>query len=225
MEILVYGAGVVGSQYAARLRQAGHMVSLLARGLRAVELREHGIVLEAANTGRTETVHVSVKETLEEDDRFELVIIALRKNQIADALPVLAANRQTPNLLFLGNNPIGLTEIVNAVGRERVLLGFGGVGGNASRIHDPLLCPPRTLLWAHLPGRAGRVGFQPPDQYRDCPDRSASQPRTGAQYGRLAQVACRPDQPAGAGGLLGGWGYLSPGAYARQPAAGGASRA
>lgn len=129
MEILVYGAGVVGSQYAARLRQAGHMVSLLARGLRAVELREHGIVLEAANSGRIETVHVSVKETLEEDDRFELVIIALRKNQIAEALPVLAANHQTPNLLFLGNNPIGLTEIVNAVGRERVLLGFGGVGG------------------------------------------------------------------------------------------------
>jgi 2-dehydropantoate 2-reductase len=129
MEILVYGAGVVGSQYAARLRQAGHMVTLLARGQRAVELREHGIVLEAINSGLVETVHVSVKEILEEDDYFDLVIVTLRKNQIAEALPVLAANRQIPSLLFLGNNPCGSDEIVKAVGRERVLLGFGGVGG------------------------------------------------------------------------------------------------
>ena len=129
MEILVYGAGVVGSQYAARLRQAGHMVTLLARNERAAEVREQGIVLEAANTGQTETVHVSVKETLEPDDLYELVIVALRRNQIADALPVLAANHATPNILFLGNNPSGANEYTAALGRERVLLGFGAVGG------------------------------------------------------------------------------------------------
>ena len=129
MEILVFGAGVIGSQYAARLRQAGNMVTLLARGQRAMDLREHGIILEAANSGRTETVHVSVKETLEEDDAYDLVIVALRDNQVSEALPILAANHQTPNLLFLGNNPGGAAEIVKAVGRERVILGFGGLGG------------------------------------------------------------------------------------------------
>ncbi len=36
MDILVYGAGVVGSVYAARLKAAGHNVSLLARGQWAV---------------------------------------------------------------------------------------------------------------------------------------------------------------------------------------------
>lgn len=129
MEILVYGAGVVGSQYAARLRQAGHMVTLLARNKRAEELREHGIVLEAANTGRMETVHVNVKETLEPEDSYELVIMALRMNQIADALPILAANQHTPSILFLGNNPCGANDYSAALGRERVLLGFGTVGG------------------------------------------------------------------------------------------------
>jgi 2-dehydropantoate 2-reductase len=129
MEILVYGAGVVGSQYAARLRQAGHMVTLLARNQRAEEVREHGIVLEAANTGEIETVHVTVKETLEADDHYELVIMALRMNQIADALPILAANHHTPSVLFLGNNPCGANEYTAALGRERVLLGFGAVGG------------------------------------------------------------------------------------------------
>ena len=44
--VLVYGAGVQGGLYAARLHQAGLDVSLLARGRRLADLREHGIVLE-----------------------------------------------------------------------------------------------------------------------------------------------------------------------------------
>ncbi|MEV3950585.1 2-dehydropantoate 2-reductase N-terminal domain-containing protein [Streptomyces halstedii] len=32
MKLLVYGAGVLGSLFAARLHEAGHDVSLLARG-------------------------------------------------------------------------------------------------------------------------------------------------------------------------------------------------
>jgi 2-dehydropantoate 2-reductase len=129
MNILVFGAGVVGSQYAARLRQAGHMVTLLARAERAAQVREHGIVLEAVNTGRVETVFVTVKEKLEEDDDYDLVIVAVRANQIAAVLPMLAANHQTPNVLFIGNNPSGAEALVKALGRERVLLGFGAVGG------------------------------------------------------------------------------------------------
>jgi 2-dehydropantoate 2-reductase len=129
MEILVYGAGVVGSQYAARLRQAGHMVTLLARGERAAELREHGIVLEAVNNGRVEAVHVGVREKLEEDDRYDLIIVAMRTNQVSSVLPELAANHNSPNVLFLGNNPAGSQELIRALGRERVILGFGGMGG------------------------------------------------------------------------------------------------
>ncbi len=37
--VLVYGAGVLGSLYSARLRQAGHDVILLARGHRLADLR------------------------------------------------------------------------------------------------------------------------------------------------------------------------------------------
>jgi len=129
MNILVYGAGVVGSQYAARLRQAGHMVTLLARAERATQVREYGIVLEAVNTGRVETVYVTVTESLAEDDHFDLVLVSVRANQIAAVLPVLAANHQTPNVLFIGNNPAGAEALVRALGRERVLLGFGTVGG------------------------------------------------------------------------------------------------
>ncbi|MCL4561730.1 MAG: hypothetical protein M1281_14120 [Chloroflexi bacterium] len=53
----------------------------------------------------------------------------MRKNQVASILPALAANRRTPNVLFMGNNVAGAEEYVRALGKERVLLGFGGVGG------------------------------------------------------------------------------------------------
>jgi 2-dehydropantoate 2-reductase len=144
MEILVYGAGVVGSQYAARLRRSGHMVTLVARGQRATDLREQGIVLEAANTGQKEIVHVIIKETLEPDDSFDWVIVAVRKNQVPEILPVLADNHNTPNILFLGNNPSGAGELIKALGRDRVVLGFGGVGG---------LRRGATVYYYYRPGR------------------------------------------------------------------------
>jgi ketopantoate reductase len=41
--LLVFGAGVIGSIYAARLAKRGADVTLLARGQRLADIREHGI--------------------------------------------------------------------------------------------------------------------------------------------------------------------------------------
>jgi ketopantoate reductase len=51
MKLLVYGAGVLGSLFAARMHEAGHDVSLLARGERLAALRRHGVQL-AEETAR-----------------------------------------------------------------------------------------------------------------------------------------------------------------------------
>ena len=50
MKILFYGAGVLGSLYAARLQETGQEVSILARGQRLADIREYGIVLEDSET-------------------------------------------------------------------------------------------------------------------------------------------------------------------------------
>jgi 2-dehydropantoate 2-reductase len=42
VKILVYGAGVQGRVYAGRLRQAGHEITVLARGQRLEEIRHGG---------------------------------------------------------------------------------------------------------------------------------------------------------------------------------------
>jgi hypothetical protein len=48
VRILVLGAGVIGSVYAATLLQAGHEVVLPARGRRLAGLRAYGVILEEA---------------------------------------------------------------------------------------------------------------------------------------------------------------------------------
>jgi 2-dehydropantoate 2-reductase len=129
VKILVYGAGALGSQYAARLNTAGHDVTLLARGDRLAELREHGIALENVTTGELSYTQVALAEHLRPDDEYNLALVILRRSQVSAALPELAANRHIPCILFLGNNVSGPDEYIQAVGRDRAMFGFAGIGG------------------------------------------------------------------------------------------------
>jgi ketopantoate reductase len=129
MKILVYGAGPLGSLFSARLHEGRHGVSLLARGQRLADLREHGIVLVDFQTGQETVTHVEIVEQLRPEDVFDLVLVIMRKNRVADILPILAANHQTPNVLFLQNNAAGPGELVAALGQERVMIGFPMAAG------------------------------------------------------------------------------------------------
>jgi ketopantoate reductase len=128
-KILVYGAGPLGSLFAARLQQGGNDVSILARGQRLAEVREHGIVLVDAQTDEQTVTRVNVVEELAPDDAYDLVLVIMRKNHALQTLPVLAANRHTPDVLFLGNNAAGPDAYVEALGQDRVLIGFPNSAG------------------------------------------------------------------------------------------------
>jgi 2-dehydropantoate 2-reductase len=127
--ILVYGAGPLGSLFAARLQEGGNDVSILARGQRVAELREHGIVLVDVQTEEETITRVNVVEGLAPDDAYDLVLVIMRKNHALQTLPVLAANRRTPNVLFLMNNAAGPEALIEALGQERVLIGFPNSAG------------------------------------------------------------------------------------------------
>ena len=51
MRVLVYGAGVIGTLYAARLQESGQLVTVLARGRRLADIRTHGLALEDVVSG------------------------------------------------------------------------------------------------------------------------------------------------------------------------------
>ena len=129
MKILIYGAGVLGSLYAFKLQEAGHDVSLLARGQRLADLRQHGLVMEDMFTGVRTTLAINVVEGLLPGEAYDLVVVMMGKHQVGGVLPALAANGATPDVLFMGNNAAGPGEMVAALGPERVLLGFPQAGG------------------------------------------------------------------------------------------------
>jgi 2-dehydropantoate 2-reductase len=149
-KILVYGTGPLGSLFAARLQEGGNDVSILARGQRLADLREHGIVLADFETKQRTVTRVNVVEELAPDDAYDLVLVIMRKNHALQILPVLAANEHTPNVLFLMNNAAGPGELVEPLGRERVLIGFPNSAGYreghvvhclAGTEEDPALVP------------------------------------------------------------------------------------
>ena len=128
MRILVFGAGPLGSVLAARLHQGGRDVTLLARGERLVQLRQHGVILKSWTSKEEETVQVPLVEKLDSQNYFDLVLVVMRKNKALAALPILAANCSA-NFLFLMNSAAGPEALIDALGKERVLTGFAGIAG------------------------------------------------------------------------------------------------
>ncbi len=119
-------------------------MSLLARGQRAVSLRTQGILLEDASTGRRTTTRVSVVDQLAPTDNYDVVVVTVRLDQLESVLPILAANRQTPTLLFMLNNPDGMQRF-EMLESHRVVLGFPSVGGAREGDVIRYIIAPRVL--------------------------------------------------------------------------------
>lgn len=121
--ILIIGAGVNGSICAAGLHDAGQNVTLFARGQRYVDLQANGIILEDQFRHTRTVTHVPLIAHLAPTDCYDYILVLVRKSQVFDLLPVLAQNT-SPNVVFMVNNPSGPSVYVDALGKERVMLGF-----------------------------------------------------------------------------------------------------
>jgi 2-dehydropantoate 2-reductase len=127
-KILIIGAGVNGSACASVLQNSGIDVTVLARGKRYDEILSEGIIIENPVKNKRSVSKVKVINTLNWDDFYDYVLVIIRKNQVPELLPVLAANC-SPNIVFMGNNLAGPDEYTNALGKERVMFGFVYAGG------------------------------------------------------------------------------------------------
>lgn len=129
MKILIFGAGVLGSLFASRLKQAGQDVTLLARGKRLSDLKKYGIVIKEDGSDKEEVTQVNLVDTFSPEDYYDLVILVMGYHQIKEIIPVLGANKSVPTFLFMGNNLKGPLDLVESLGGERVMLGFPYPGG------------------------------------------------------------------------------------------------
>ena len=147
MRILIVGAGVIGTVYGAQLIKRGHEVVVLARGERLIELQGHGLTLEDAELGRRTVLPVSVIDGVAAEDRYDLVIAAVRRDQLRGIVPVLRKLSDGADVLVFGNATGLCGELRASLGR-RVLFGFPAAAGtrDGEAIRYVLIRQQKTML-------------------------------------------------------------------------------
>jgi len=133
MRTLVFGAGPLGCLYAHRLDKAGKDVTILARGDRHDWIQANGLELIDEIAGERETSRPRVVDALRPDDKYDLVVVLIRKNKLASVFQVLARNTNIRNILFMGNNALGFGSYLDALPQEKLLFGFPRGGRWSSR--------------------------------------------------------------------------------------------
>ncbi|HBE79441.1 MAG TPA: ketopantoate reductase family protein [Firmicutes bacterium] len=127
-KILIYGAGVIGSIFAGMIAKSGYNITILARGKHHNELHQNGLVLNNCLSGEQIKLQVNLINVLNEDDIYDYIIVIVQNTQIDSILPILSKNK-SPNIVFVVNNPSGYQKWIDAVGYERIMIGFPSAGG------------------------------------------------------------------------------------------------
>lgn len=130
MNVLIVGAGVIGTVYGAQLGSAGHGISVLAHGDRTDAIAARG--LHARDVTSSVETHAPARVVRSAGERHvDVVLVALRRDHLQSAAGALAEVTPDALVLFLGNNPAGRSGLPSGSG-ARVALGFPGVGGTIS---------------------------------------------------------------------------------------------
>jgi 2-dehydropantoate 2-reductase len=134
MHFVIVGAGALGSIYAAYLARAGHRVSLVARGERAVALARHGIGIagEEAFTARCDIV--TQPETVRQAD---VVIVAIKTYDTAQALAPLRGLK-VKNALSVQNGVLKNSQLGDVFGPEATLGAISMIGGDVLPVEGDL---------------------------------------------------------------------------------------
>src|SRR5450755_3766513 len=126
MKMLIVGAGVIGTVYGAHLAAAGIEVSVLSHGARTDEVARGG--LSARDVLRGERVDAETDVVPDASGEYDIVLVAVRRDQLAPACAGLSVLAGKPAVVFFGNNPAGQAAITADIPGD-VYLGFPGVGG------------------------------------------------------------------------------------------------
>lgn len=103
MRILVYGAGVIGTNLAAALFACGKDVTLLARGKWADTLERDGLTIKGIFSLRKRKWQIPIIRELRPDDCYDVIFVVMRYTQLNSVMPILA-NNISPNIVLIGNN-------------------------------------------------------------------------------------------------------------------------
>lgn len=131
MRIAIVGPGAIGSTFAYHLSEAGHDVTVVARGARFEQLHHAGTVFTAEG-GRAA---VQVSGELDTTITWDLVLVTVLASQVDALLPALSASSAT-SVMFMFNTFQSLDRLRDAVGPQRFSFGFPAFG---ARLADGVL--------------------------------------------------------------------------------------
>jgi 2-dehydropantoate 2-reductase len=122
MNIAIVGTGGIGSTFAFQLAQAGHAVTVVARGARLARLEaDRAIVLV---TG--ERAAVTPSPALDPAVPYDLVLVTVLASQVDAVLPALTASA-AKTVMYMFNTFEPLDRLRDAVGAGRFAFGFPAV--------------------------------------------------------------------------------------------------
>ncbi len=132
MRIAIIGAGGVGGYYGAKLTQAGHDVTLLARGEHLDAIRKNGMVIKDHDT----TFAVPVKATDRPQDLLgaEWAMLAVKSYSVAELADVLVMLAKGGTVIVPTLNGVTAAETLEALGVPRAQILGGTTIMNAHKI-------------------------------------------------------------------------------------------
>jgi 2-dehydropantoate 2-reductase len=106
MRFVVYGAGAVGGVVGARLFQAGHDVTLIARGAHYEAIRDHGLRFDTPDESVTLPIPVASRPADVTFTAGDVVLLAMKTQDTADALLELSAAAPPEIVLACAQNGV-----------------------------------------------------------------------------------------------------------------------
>jgi 2-dehydropantoate 2-reductase len=105
MKICVVGAGAIGGLLAIKLAQAGHDVTVIARGPNLEAIQKNGFQF-IAEDGSTSTVQLKATHVIAEAGPQDLVILGMKAHQVAPIVKELEALYQDNTMVLTAQNGI-----------------------------------------------------------------------------------------------------------------------
>jgi 2-dehydropantoate 2-reductase len=138
MQVLVVGAGVIGSIYGWALAQNGHRVVHFVRSGRAAALCD-GFALDIFDRRKGHQLNLRGQynlvavETLSPSDSFDLIIVPVKHNVLARTLVEIVPRAGDAEFLLLTQNWRATKEIDSILPRARYVFGDAKAGGKFSK--------------------------------------------------------------------------------------------
>ena len=117
VEVVVYGAGAIGSLVGARLHEAGASVHLIGRQAQVDAIRANGLLVKGLEASRL--VHVPAATTLE--GRPDIILLTVKSQDVKDACRDIARLGTDATVVTMQNGVRSDREAAEILGRGRIV--------------------------------------------------------------------------------------------------------